>query len=150
MSFTGEYDKDIYYTVIKINDSIEGTIEYRPTDEECKIKFTIDTDNDVCICKNVYRRVKGEARYVFLMSKESVRVKSLIEKIYMDVIGRFPKEIQIFPDFCLQNRLQKRAESISESISESDRQSPINEISEDSVFEFKTFGTWEEDNIDFY
>ena len=131
MVYSGSYDKNIEYTITKINDIIEGYIEYKPTGEECRIKFFLDKD-DTCICQNVYRRVRGEARYVFLMSRESVRVKSVIEKIYMDVVGKFPKDVLILPDFCLQTRLQKRADT----------------LSQEETVEFKSLGTWEEDNIE--
>lgn len=128
MVYSGEYEKDIYYNVIKINNSIEGIIEYKPTQEICRIEIEIEESTYKMICRSVYRRVKGRACYVFLMSKQTVEVRQLLERIGMEVLGKFPMEVEIPSDFCLQTRLKKRTDNLFEE-------------------EIQLNGTWEDDNI---
>lgn len=127
MVYAGEYLKDIFYNVIKINNTIEGNIEYEPTGETCRIEIEIE-GGDKLICKSVYRRVRGRACYVFLMSKQTVEVRQLLERIGMEVLGKFPMEVEIPSDFCLQTRLKKRTDKFFEE-------------------EIQLNGTWEDDNI---
>jgi hypothetical protein len=119
--------EDIFYTVQKRDSTcIHATLVYTLTEEECKIRILLKEDR--AICDSIYRRINRIPSYVFLMSRKSVPVESMIQKICWDEgMGmNFPVEIPVSKS--LQNCLRNTIEFFKQE-------------------EFVLSGTWEDDNV---